>query len=166
MSTLVSKGPRFPGLYSRFQSHQWLDRLFACLFKAIEIVYTSFHFCGVFCPVVCGCRVHPFCTLVGGHRLSRAPSSAAGPPPADESCQPPCTKRKCVPLRHPPGQNRDPGLLHRERQLYLEMTVPPSQGAAGKIPHQTESRFPPSHLSPALSCRSYRLPISFHLVEL
>lgn len=48
-------------------------------------MYTSFHFCGVFCPVVCGCRVHPFCILVGGHRLSRAPSSAAGPPPADMS---------------------------------------------------------------------------------
>lgn len=61
----------------------WIVCLLVCLrpFKSC----TSFHFCGVFCPVVCGCRVHPFCILVGGHRLSRAPSSAAGPPPADMS---------------------------------------------------------------------------------
>lgn len=80
-----------------------------------------------------------------------------------ESCQLPCTKWKCVPLRHPPGQKGDPGPLHRERQLYLDMTVPPSQGAAGKTPHQTESRFPPSHLWPALSCRKLSVAHLFSL---
>lgn len=165
MSTLVSKGPRFPGLYSRFQSHQWLDRLFACLFKAIEIVYTSFHFCGVlpsslWMPGTSFLYTCRWAQAEQGSLIRSRPSSSR-----HESCQLPCTKRKCVPLRHPPGQNRDPGLLHRERQLYLEMTVPPSQGAAGKIPHQTQSRFPPSHLSPALLQEAIGCP-SLHLVEL
>lgn len=99
----------------------------------------------------CGCRGHPFCILVGGHRLSRAPSPSAGPPPA-QTCQPPCTTRKCVPPRASTWvQGRD--LASRKRQLCLEMTLCLSPRVRQEThPSDKESRSPHS-LWPALSCK-------------
>lgn len=51
MFTLVNKGVSFPGLHPGLHSHRWLECV-CLLFKAISIVYISFHFCSVVRPPV------------------------------------------------------------------------------------------------------------------
>lgn len=123
-------------------------------------MYPSFHFCSVVCPVVCGCQGHPFCTLLRGHRLSRAPSSAAGPSPADMSH-----------VSHPvPNRNMSLWGIHlgrtwRGKCVWKWLCLNPRvQQEKSPIRQRADALiliFRPRSLA-----GSYCSPISLHLVEL
>lgn len=95
-------------------------------------MYTSCHFRSVIRPVVLWVPGTSFLCTSCGHRLSRAPSPPADSPAA-RTCQPPCTKWKCVPREHPPGRRAE--------------TWPPGRGNC------VWSRSSPHSLWPALSCK-------------
>lgn len=123
------------------------------LFKAISIVYTSFHFCSPVRPVALWRPGHPFCPRLGRHRL-RAPPSWPRSSTAGRSVSHPVPDGNVSLWSTPPGGRQKPGRLHRDRPRGLEVLPCLGLGVqqGGNSPAQMESADSPhSCLRPACS---------------
>lgn len=102
--TLVSRGSTPQGRIPD-SNHQWLGGLFACVrwFKLCPLVFIFLR-CGLPNSLM-DAKGHPVWTLLGECRPSGASLTSGGPLPTLSSIGSPCTKLKCVPLEHPPGQS-------------------------------------------------------------
>lgn len=138
------------------------------LFKAISIVYTSFHFCSPVRPVALWRPGHPFCPRLGRHRL-RAPPSWPRSSTAGRSVSHPVPDGNVSLWSTPPGRQTEAWPPPQGQAAGSgSAPLPRSRGTAGRKQSCSdgERRLPSFLPSACLLVGTSCLPVSFQLVEL